>query len=161
MPQLPYYHEDLEPEAMNHATELLENDGRVYRAQLKRKQDCSAREETKRRRKLPKPALGNEENGERKCYVYILHSVVNEGKTYVGWTKDTERRLEQHLGNLEGGAQATKNTVWKRACYATLPNEKTARTVEHKVKKMGESRKQRVQYLERTCKDNNWEFVAL
>ena len=42
-----------------------------------------------------------------KCFVYILGS----GRlTYVGWTTDLDRRVEQH--NLGRGAKFTKGRLW-------------------------------------------------
>lgn len=45
------------------------------------------------------------------CYVYVLGS---EGRrkyqTYVGWTTDLDRRLEQH--NTGAGAKSTRRRSW-------------------------------------------------
>lgn len=45
------------------------------------------------------------------AYVYVLGS--EEGgvrKTYVGWTTDPDRRLEQH--NTGRGAKSTRGRIW-------------------------------------------------
>jgi len=54
------------------------------------------------------------------CYVYCL--VCTNGMTYVGATKNLNRRLRQHNGEIKGGAVATTRYVknghsWRRLCY--------------------------------------------
>lgn len=49
-------------------------------------------------------------------FVYVLGSRGNGGyRTYVGWTTDLERRLEQH--NTGVGARSTRGRQW-RLLYA-------------------------------------------
>jgi structure-specific endonuclease subunit SLX1 len=52
-------------------------------------------------------------------YVYLLATVLEPSKTYVGATLDVDRRLRQHNGELSGGAFATKAVPggWYRVCY--------------------------------------------
>lgn len=50
--------------------------------------------------------------------VYILQSIVNPKKTYVGYSVDINRRLRQHNGELVGGAKSTKSgRPYKIVCY--------------------------------------------
>ncbi len=45
------------------------------------------------------------------CYVYILGSDGDDTfRTYVGWTTDLDRRLEQH--NTGTGAKSTRGRYW-------------------------------------------------
>ena len=45
------------------------------------------------------------------CYVYILGSDGDDTfRTYVGWTTDLERRLQQH--NAGTGAKSTRGRNW-------------------------------------------------
>ena len=52
-------------------------------------------------------------------YVYLLATVLEPSKTYVGATIDVDRRLQQHNGELSGGAVATSTVKggWYRVCY--------------------------------------------
>ena len=45
------------------------------------------------------------------CYVYVLgHCGANGSRTYVGWTTDLGRRLDQH--NSGTGARSTRGRTW-------------------------------------------------
>lgn len=45
------------------------------------------------------------------CFVYILGSArEDDRRTYVGWTTDLDRRLEQH--NSGTGAKSTRGRSW-------------------------------------------------
>jgi predicted GIY-YIG superfamily endonuclease len=52
-------------------------------------------------------------------YVYLLCTVVEPTRTYVGATIDVDRRLQQHNGLMAGGAMATSRVPggWYRVCY--------------------------------------------
>lgn len=52
-------------------------------------------------------------------FVYLLATVQEPCRTYVGATIDVERRLQQHNGQLSGGARATSKIPggWYRVCY--------------------------------------------
>jgi predicted GIY-YIG superfamily endonuclease len=54
------------------------------------------------------------------CYVYLIEC--SDSKTYVGSTKDLEKRLRQHNNIIKGGAkytttQSKNGKTWKRICY--------------------------------------------
>ncbi len=55
------------------------------------------------------------------CFVYILGSEGKGGpRTYVGWTTDLEKRLDQH--NAGTGAKSTRGRKWAllyAECYKT------------------------------------------
>jgi putative endonuclease len=45
------------------------------------------------------------------CYVYVLGTLGRDRHlTYVGWTDDVARRLEQH--NAGKGARSTRGRIW-------------------------------------------------
>ena len=44
------------------------------------------------------------------AFVYVLLSRAKLKRTYVGWTLDLERRLEQH--NDGSGAKTTRGSAW-------------------------------------------------
>jgi len=47
----------------------------------------------------------------QKCFVYVLGSNGKGGlRTYVGWTLDLERRLNEH--NTGTGARSTRGRIW-------------------------------------------------
>jgi structure-specific endonuclease subunit SLX1 len=55
-------------------------------------------------------------------YVYLL--VSTNGNTYIGATKDLNRRLRQHNKEIKGGAYATGikvnlGEIWRRAAYVS------------------------------------------
>ena len=52
-------------------------------------------------------------------YVYLLATIQDPMRTYVGATIDVCRRLKQHNGELSGGAHATSKIPggWYRVCY--------------------------------------------
>jgi putative endonuclease len=47
-------------------------------------------------------------------FVYVLMAENPDGRTitYVGWTRDLERRLAEHNGN-SAGAKSTRGRVWQ------------------------------------------------
>jgi len=73
-----------------------------------------------------------------KYFVYLLKSTVSN-RTYVGYTVDTIRRLNQHNGLLCGGAKKTsKFRPWKIVMFVSFEFERTAMQYEfcvHKTKK--------------------------
>jgi structure-specific endonuclease subunit SLX1 len=59
-------------------------------------------------------------------YVYLLQEK-NGNKTYVGFSKDVDRRLLQHNGVLVGGAKATRGKQWHRICHISgFPDDRSA-----------------------------------
>ena len=72
-------------------------------------------------------------------FCYLLYT--DKGHTYIGATTDVNRRLRQHNQEITGGARATGRRVqqgyeWKRLCYLTLPEWRTALQVEWKWKQI-------------------------
>ena len=57
--------------------------------------------------------------GEKAWSVYLLATVEEPTRTYVGATIDIHRRLRQHNGEISGGAKATSKVPggWYRVCH--------------------------------------------
>ncbi len=54
---------------------------------------------------------------DKKSYCYILK---NNNRTYIGYTIDPMRRIQQHNGILKGGAKSTSSlTNWEFLCILT------------------------------------------
>lgn len=69
-------------------------------------------------------------------YVYVLLSC--KGSTYVGITTDVVRRLQQHNGELKGGAKTTsRERPWSLGCiYGPYKDRSAASKVEFQVKQL-------------------------
>jgi predicted GIY-YIG superfamily endonuclease len=61
-------------------------------------------------------------------YTYILRSILDATKTYVGFSADLKTRLATH--NAGGSPHTAKHRPWALAFYAAFSNEKTAKTFE-------------------------------
>lgn len=63
----------------------------------------------------PRDAASVAELRPTNCYVYVLgaedDSPAGKLRTYVGWTSDLQRRLDQH--NAGTGARATRGRQWR------------------------------------------------
>lgn len=69
-------------------------------------------------------------------WAYVLVSEAN-GETYVGVTVDLDRRLEQHNGNVPGGAKrTTRGRPWKLAKkHGPFLDRGEAQTIEYELKR--------------------------
>ncbi|MEO5354957.1 MAG: GIY-YIG nuclease family protein [Magnetococcus sp. XQGC-1] len=68
------------------------------------------------------------------CFVYILGSDGQGGRrTYVGWTTDLERRVEEH--NAGTGARSTRGRTWSLLYAERHPSRKEAMRREWYLKK--------------------------
>jgi putative endonuclease len=65
-------------------------------------------------------------------YVYLLRSLKNPSKTYVGYTADLKQRLETH--NSGGSVYTEKNRPWKLITYIAFDSEKKASEFEKYIK---------------------------
>ena len=151
---LPYGHQDLDPKTEALAKEALVKDGRVERAH----------KEAKKRKRivvqdLPSKAAHVED---QKWYCYIHQDVVDQKNFYVGQTNNLAHRLEQHLGNIKGGAVATAGKSWICYAYATMNTKKESLEAEAKIKKRQKQRlglKLCTTSLKNMCERNNWTFT--
>jgi putative endonuclease len=70
-----------------------------------------------------------------KYFVYLLKSEVSN-RTYIGYTTEVLRRLEQHNGILKNGAKRTRNfRPWKVVLYVSFEFERTAMQYEFCIQK--------------------------
>ena len=61
-----------------------------------------------------------EPESHKQYFVYLLQSISKPGRTYIGYTINTKRRLRQHNGEIKGGAKKTQYyRPWKMICYVT------------------------------------------
>jgi putative endonuclease len=68
-------------------------------------------------------------------YVYILQSIVNKEKSYIGVTNNLKRRISQHNGLLSGGARYTRNfRQWKFYAVFEMKNRHDALSLEWRSK---------------------------
>ena len=65
---------------------------------------------------------------EKKHYCYLLQSLSNNNRTYVGYTNDPPKRLRQHNGEIAGGAKYTRSyRPWRIICILEgFPDKRTA-----------------------------------
>ena len=70
-------------------------------------------------------------------YVYILENL--EGKKYIGYTNNLNKRLEEH--NTERGAKYTQNSKWEIAYIEGYRTQTQAMKRERSIKKSGAIRK--------------------
>jgi predicted GIY-YIG superfamily endonuclease len=82
------------------------------------------------------------------CYCLVS----TEGKTYVGFTTNVDRRLRQHNGEIAGGAKATRGGSWKRICtVAGFPTQQSALQFEWKWKHLSRKAKGATAVERRCC----------
>ena len=65
-------------------------------------------------------------------YVYLLRSLKNSSKTYVGSTTDLNQRLETH--NSGGSIHTQKDRPWELVMYLAFASEEKARDFERYIK---------------------------
>jgi putative endonuclease len=79
----------------------------------------------------------------RPWYVYIIQN--DQGRLYTGISVDPERRFNQHLGILKGGAKFFRSGAPNKLLFVQqFPNRSEASKFEAAVKKMSRPRKLRL-----------------
>ncbi len=71
-------------------------------------------------------------------YVYVLESIENPEKHYLGYSSDLKNRVKSHN---EGNNQSTKHTTWKIIYYEAYETEALARRREASLKRNPNMRK--------------------
>ena len=69
----------------------------------------------------------------------MLKSIARKSKTYVGWTNNIKRRLNNH--NSGKGAKSTRGKIWHLIYYETFRSKKEAMRREYFLKKDRKLRK--------------------
>ena len=75
-------------------------------------------------------------------YVYLL--VSEDGKTYIGYTSDLRRRLNEHNKGLN---KSTRGRKWKLVYYEAFLSEKDAKEREKKLKYRGSAKRKLLERL--------------
>ena len=65
-------------------------------------------------------------------YVYLLRSIHNPIKTYIGYTQDLDKRLEEH--NSGGSFYTKQNKPWKMIAYIAFDSKEKAQNFEKYIK---------------------------
>ena len=65
-------------------------------------------------------------------YVYLLRSIKNSSKTYIGYTTNIDQRLETH--NSGGSIHTSKHRPWKLVTYIAFDLEEKAIEFEKYIK---------------------------
>ena len=74
-------------------------------------------------------------------FVYVIGTTTARGqKTYVGWTLDPDRRLQQH--NAGTGARSTRGLTWKLLYVEKLDSRSAAMSREWHLKRDRRFRKE-------------------
>ena len=82
-------------------------------------------------------------------YVYVLQSEIDNGRFYLGSTKDLRQRLKSH--NL-GENKATQGDQWNLVYYEAYVELKSARDREHKLKHDGRAKRYLMQRIKESLR---------
>ena len=80
-------------------------------------------------------------------YVYLLQSLENKDRTYIGYTADLKRRLKEHNSKHKG---YTCKEKWRLVYYESYLSEKDAREREKRLKDDGRARYQLLKRIEKS-----------
>lgn len=85
----------------------------------------------------------NLKHSDQAWWCYLVECV--DGSLYCGVTNDLPRRLQQHNGELAGGAKytATRRPVMLKASWSH-PNRSSASQQEYQIKKLKKEQKERL-----------------
>ncbi|MBU1110522.1 GIY-YIG nuclease family protein [Patescibacteria group bacterium] len=67
-------------------------------------------------------------------YVYILRSLGNENKLYIGVTRNIESRLKQHDSDTNTNSYSAKFKPWGLECFIAFKNKYLATELEKYLK---------------------------
>ena len=65
-------------------------------------------------------------------YVYLLRSINNSSKTYIGYTTNLKQRIESH--NTGGSVYTERDRPWKLVMYLAFDSEEKALSFEKYLK---------------------------
>jgi len=66
------------------------------------------------------------------CYAYLIRSLKNSSKTYIGYTTDLKQRLETH--NAGGSVHTKHDKPWKLVVCLAFDTEEKAKAFEKYIK---------------------------
>ena len=84
-------------------------------------------------------------------YVYVIQSIAERERFYLGSTTNLKRRIEEHN---RGKTQSTKAHQWQLVYYEAYMNESAARKREHKLKQDGRAKRFLMQRIKDSLKTN-------
>ncbi|HCJ66301.1 MAG TPA: excinuclease ABC subunit C [Elusimicrobia bacterium] len=67
-------------------------------------------------------------------YVYILKSLSNKKKLYIGYTENLKRRLTEHNSTLNKYNYSSRHKPWELICYLAFKTKDTAEDFERYLK---------------------------
>jgi putative endonuclease len=65
-------------------------------------------------------------------YVYLIRSIQNSSKTYIGYTTNLKQRLETH--NSGGSIHTNKDRPWKLVTFIGFDTQEKAKSFESYIK---------------------------
>jgi putative endonuclease len=65
-------------------------------------------------------------------YVYLIRSIQNSSKTYIGYTTNLKQRLETH--NSGGSIHTNKDRPWKLVVFLAFDTQEKAKSFESYIK---------------------------
>ena len=83
-------------------------------------------------------------------YVYLLQSIEDKSKTYIGYSSDLKSRIKQHNRRHKG---YTGKEQWKLVYYEAYLNEQDARDREKRLKQDGRARYQLLKRVKRSLQE--------
>ena len=83
-------------------------------------------------------------------YMYVLHSISNKERFYLGSTTDLRKRLASHN---EGENRSTGNSQWQLVYYEAYVTESAARKREHALKQDGRSKRYLMQRIKESLSE--------
>ena len=83
-------------------------------------------------------------------YVYILQSIEDKERFYLGSTCDLKQRVKSHN---QGENKSTKNSQWQLVYYEAFVSLKSARDREHKLKHNGRSKRFLMKRIRQSLKE--------
>jgi len=107
----------------------------LWKTARKPSSKANPKNKKKKARKASKTTKHRKAPVNEETFIYILRSVHNEKKSYVGVTNSLPRRLRQHNGELKGGARYTHaHRPWQFFAIFVVANRHDALSIEWKIK---------------------------
>ena len=83
-------------------------------------------------------------------YVYVIQSLDEDKKRYIGYSSDLRKRIDQHNCGMN---TSTAHRQWRLVYYEAYLNEEDAKVRERRLKHDGRARRQLYARIERSLLD--------